>query len=90
MIPDNRARIGHSRQLRSEGPEFPTPGRTPRGAQCADRVALVAQGGLVGCGAPAEVATSGALSALYGVPVEIETVAGGARRVCVVSTPPSI
>lgn len=51
--------------------------------ECADRVALVARGGLKRYGATAEVVDAAALSDLYGVAIEIESLAGGDRRVCV-------
>lgn len=50
---------------------------------CADRVALVARGGLVNYGATAEVVDAATLSDLYGVAIEIRSLAGGDRRVCV-------
>jgi iron complex transport system ATP-binding protein len=50
---------------------------------CADRVALVARGGLVAYGTVGEVLDAGALSSLYGVAVAIEELHGSGRRVCV-------
>jgi len=50
---------------------------------CADRVALVARGGVKNYGATAEVVNADALSDLYGVAIEIRNLAGGDRRVCV-------
>ena len=47
-----------------------------------DRVALLQDGRIRGLGAPPEVLTDAALSAVYGVPVSVETLASG-RRVCV-------
>ena len=55
--------------------------------ECADRVALVAGGGLRAYSATAEVMTRAALADLYGVGVAIATLEGG-RRV-VVPQPPS-
>ncbi|MGH8641714.1 MAG: hypothetical protein ACRET6_08375, partial [Burkholderiales bacterium] len=55
---------------------------------CADRVALMRGGKLMGLGAPDSVLTEEALRGLYGVEVRITTVDGGAagpRRVCVPS-----
>lgn len=49
----------------------------------ADRVALVARGGVKSYGATAEVVNAAALSDLYGVAIEIRCLAGGERRVCV-------
>ncbi len=48
----------------------------------ADRVAILGEGGLKAVGPPDEVVTSERLSALYGVPVEVETASSGAR-ICV-------
>ncbi len=52
---------------------------------CADRVAMLHQGGLTACGAAAEVMTAEKLQQLYGVPVMVTAVAldtAGTRRVC--------
>ncbi len=51
--------------------------------ECADRVALIARGGVKNYGATAEVVDADALSDLYGVAVELRSLAGGERRVCV-------
>ena len=51
--------------------------------ECADRVALVARGGVKNYGATAQVVDADALSDLYGVAIEIRSLAGGERRVCV-------
>jgi iron complex transport system ATP-binding protein len=51
--------------------------------ECADRAALVAPGGLRAYGPTAAVVTPAALSALYGVAVEIAQLPGGERWVCV-------
>ena len=51
--------------------------------ECADRVALVARGGVKSYGATAEVVEADALSDLYGVAIEIRSLAGSERRVCV-------
>jgi iron complex transport system ATP-binding protein len=37
----------------------------------ADRVALLERGSMIRCGSPAEVFTSGTLSALYGIPLQV-------------------
>ena len=50
---------------------------------CADRVALVAAGGLKNYGATDAVLDGASLSDLYGVAIEIRSLPGGARRVCV-------
>ena len=50
---------------------------------CADRVALVAAGGLKNYGATDAVLDDASLSELYGVAIEIRGLPGGARRVCV-------
>ena len=50
---------------------------------CADRVALVARGGLKNYGATAQVVSADALSDLYGVAMEIRNLAGSDRQVCV-------
>ncbi len=50
---------------------------------CADRVALVARGGVKNYGVTAEVVDADALSDLYGVAIKIRSLAGGDRRVCV-------
>ncbi len=51
--------------------------------ECADRVALVASGGLKDYGATATVINGVSLSDLYGVAIEIRSLAGDERRVCV-------
>lgn len=51
--------------------------------ECADRVALVASGGLKSYGATDAVVDGAALSDLYGVAIEIRSLPGGERRVCV-------
>jgi ABC-type cobalamin/Fe3+-siderophores transport system ATPase subunit len=54
--------------------------------QCADRVALLRDGGLIGQGAPREALTSESLRALYGVEVRVVDASlpdGTRRRVCV-------
>ena len=47
--------------------------------ECADRVALIVNGGLKDYGPTAQVVTSGALADLYGVQVSIATLAGGVQ-----------
>ncbi len=51
---------------------------------CADRVAMLHQGGLMACGAPAAVMTAAQLQQLYGVEVVVEsiTLAQGTRQIC--------
>lgn len=49
---------------------------------CADRVALLRQGRLIGYGPPVEAITSVSLWALYGVAVEVVTLPGTQRRIC--------
>ena len=51
--------------------------------ECAHRVALVARGGVKNYGATAAVVDATALSDLYGVAIEIRSLAGTERRVCV-------
>lgn len=52
---------------------------------CADRVALLHDGRLHALGDPAAIVTAEALRLLYGVEVEIVTLPGSGRRVCVPS-----
>jgi len=52
---------------------------------CADRVAMLHEGRLMACGAPAEVMTAENLRRLYGVEIAVTTVVltpGGMRNVC--------
>jgi iron complex transport system ATP-binding protein len=51
---------------------------------CADRVAMLHNGGLLACGAPETVMTSAQLQQLYGVDIVVTEVAlgQGTRRVC--------
>jgi iron complex transport system ATP-binding protein len=54
----------------------------------AQRVAVLSRGRLVGLGPPAEVITRESLAAIYGVAVDVVSIArpeGGATRVCVPS-----
>jgi iron complex transport system ATP-binding protein len=50
---------------------------------CADRVALLHEGRLLCCGPPEDVITPANLRLLYGVEVQIATLADSNRRVCV-------
>jgi iron complex transport system ATP-binding protein len=49
---------------------------------CADRVALLRQGRLIGYGPPADAITSASLWALYGVAVDVVTLPGSQRKIC--------
>ncbi|MEA1832737.1 ABC transporter ATP-binding protein [Methylobacterium durans] len=80
----NQARVlGQIRRLAGRGLGVVLSTHDPGHAfLCADRVALLREGALIGLGAPAETVTPASLERLYGVPVAVVPLGGGAGTVC--------
>ncbi|WP_132255869.1 ABC transporter ATP-binding protein [Methylobacterium segetis] len=80
----NQARVlGQIRRLSARGLGVVLSTHDPGHAfLCADRVALLREGALAGLGAPAEILTPESLERLYGVPVAVVPLGGGAGTVC--------